>query len=93
VKEKMANKEEKGWSVEAQKWTQQSLPMRYDAKVSTLEDQENLDKLTMDELHGILIAYEMRIGQENSSKGKQPSKHQKQLRTMSLCQMKIGQTY
>jgi hypothetical protein len=34
--------------------------MRYDAKVSTLEDREILDKLTMDELHGILIAYEMR---------------------------------
>jgi hypothetical protein len=29
-----------------------SLPMRYDQKVSTLEHQENLDKLTMDELHG-----------------------------------------
>jgi hypothetical protein len=45
-----------------------SLPMRYDAKVSTLEDREDLDKLTMDELHGILIAYEMRTGQEKSSK-------------------------
>jgi hypothetical protein len=45
-----------------------SLPMRYDAKVSTLEDREDLDKLTMDELHGILIAYEMRTEQEKSSK-------------------------
>ena len=39
--------------------------MRYDAKVSTLEDQKNLDKHTMDELYGIVIAYEMRTGQEN----------------------------
>ena len=37
-----------------------SLPMRYDAKISTLEDKPNLDKLTVDELHGKLIAYEMR---------------------------------
>jgi hypothetical protein len=42
--------------------------MRYDAKVSTLEDREDLDKLTMDELHGIRIAYEMRTKQEKSSK-------------------------
>jgi hypothetical protein len=43
-----------------------SLPMRYDAKVSTLEYREDLYNLTLDELHGILVAYEMRIGQENS---------------------------
>jgi len=40
--------------------------MKYDAKVSTFEDREDLEKLTMDELHGILIAYEMRTWQENS---------------------------
>jgi hypothetical protein len=43
-----------------------SLPMRYDSKVSTLEDRKYLDKLTMDELHGILTAYEMRTMQEKS---------------------------
>jgi hypothetical protein len=42
--------------------------MRYDSKVYTFEDQQNLDKCTMDELHGILITYEMRIKQEKSSK-------------------------
>jgi hypothetical protein len=36
--------------------------MRYDANVSTLEDREDLEKITMDELHGMLIAYEMRTG-------------------------------
>ena len=41
-----------------------SLPKRYYAKV--FEHREDLDKLTMDELHGILIAYEMRTGKENS---------------------------
>ena len=45
-----------------------SLPMRYDANVSTLEDREDLEKLTIHELHGILIAYEIIIGQEKSSK-------------------------
>jgi hypothetical protein len=54
-----------------------SLPMRYDSKVSTLEDRGNLDKLTIDELHGILIAYEMRTGQENPSKGEATFKSSK----------------
>jgi hypothetical protein len=67
--------------------------MRYDAKVSTLEDRENLDKLTMDELHGILIAYEMRTGKISHQKGKQLSKHQRQQRTMSMFQMKNIQIY
>ena len=34
--------------------------MRCDPKVSTLEERDDLKKVTMDELHGILIAYEMR---------------------------------
>ena len=42
--------------------------MIYNPKISTLEDRENLDKLTMNELYGILIAYVMRIGQDNSQK-------------------------
>jgi hypothetical protein len=44
-----------------------SLQMRYDSKVSTLEDQEDLHILTMDELVGIHIAYEMRTGKEMPS--------------------------
>ena len=44
-----------------------SLPLRYDAKVSTIEDRKHLNKLTMDELHGIIIAYKMKIGQEKPS--------------------------
>ena len=45
-----------------------SLLMIYNTNISTLEDREDLNKLTMEELYGILIAYEMRIGQENSQK-------------------------
>ena len=34
----------------------------------TLEEQDELKKVTMYELHGILTAYEMRIGQNGSSR-------------------------
>jgi hypothetical protein len=42
-----------------------SLPMRFDPKVSALEERENLATLSMDELHGILTAYEMRTEHDN----------------------------
>jgi hypothetical protein len=45
-----------------------SLPMRYDAKISTIEDRPELDTLTVDQLHGIFTAYEMRTGNDKPSK-------------------------
>jgi len=45
-----------------------SLPMRFDSKISTLEGRQYIAKLSVDELHGILIAYEMRTKQENPSR-------------------------
>jgi hypothetical protein len=42
-----------------------SLPMIFDPKISTLEEREDLNSISMDELQGIFIAYEMRIEQEN----------------------------
>ena len=42
--------------------------MVYNPKVSTLEDREDINKPTLDELYGILISYELRIGRENHSK-------------------------
>ena len=45
-----------------------TFPMIYNPKVSTLEDREDISKLTLDELYGILIAYELRIRRENHSK-------------------------
>jgi uncharacterized coiled-coil protein SlyX len=42
-----------------------SLPMRFDSKISTLEERVDLATLTMDELHGILTTYEMRIEKDN----------------------------
>ena len=35
-------------------------PMKYDSKVSTLEERDDLDDMIVDELHGIFTAYEMR---------------------------------
>jgi uncharacterized lipoprotein YehR (DUF1307 family) len=42
-----------------------SLLLKYDAKVSTIEETRDLTKMTMDELHGSLIAYEMRTSTES----------------------------
>ena len=45
-----------------------TLPMKYDSKVSTLEEQDDVDALTIDELHGIFTTYEMRIGHNEPSR-------------------------
>ena len=42
-----------------------SLLLKYDAKVSSIEETRDLTKITMDELHGSLIEYEIRIGTES----------------------------
>jgi hypothetical protein len=47
----------------------------------------------MDELHGIITAYEMRTGQENLQKVKQHSKSQNEQKTMNIYRMKATQTY
>jgi hypothetical protein len=46
-----------------------SLLLNYDAKVPAIEETRDLTKMTMDELHGSLIAYEMR----KSTKSDQPN--------------------
>ena len=58
-----------------------TFPMVYNPKVSTLEDREDIDKLTFDELYGILIAYELRIGRENHSKEETTLKYSRRQRT------------
>jgi hypothetical protein len=42
-----------------------SLPMIFDPKISALEERVDLKSISMDELHGIFTAYEMRTEQEN----------------------------
>ena len=65
-----------------------TLAGRFNPKVSVLEYSENLEKLSKEELHGVLIAYEMRLDEEEctshletvfaaskkTNKEKQPSK-------------------
>ena len=45
-----------------------SLLLILDAKVSAIEEIKDLDSLTINELHGILMVYKMRIEKENPSK-------------------------
>jgi hypothetical protein len=42
-----------------------TLPMRFNPKISTLEEISDLNSISMDELHGIFTAYKMRTEQEN----------------------------
>jgi hypothetical protein len=42
-----------------------SLPMRFNTKMSTLEERSDLNSISMDKLHGIFTAYEMKTEQEN----------------------------
>jgi hypothetical protein len=51
-----------------------SLPARFDSKISALEERTDLDTLEMDELHGILIAYEMTTSGEKERRSFQGSK-------------------
>jgi hypothetical protein len=41
------------------------LPMRFDPKISALEERADINSIIMDKLHGIFAAYEMRTEQEN----------------------------
>jgi len=43
-----------------------SLPQIFDSKVSAIEEAKDLNTFNMDEMHGSLIAYEMRIGKGKS---------------------------
>ena len=51
-----------------------------DSKVSTLEYRKAFDKVTMDEIHGILIPYEMRTEKENPSRREATFKASKKTR-------------
>jgi hypothetical protein len=42
-----------------------SLPIIFDSKISSLEERVDLATMTMDALHGIITAYEMRIEKYN----------------------------
>jgi hypothetical protein len=42
-----------------------SLPMRFDPKISAIQERLALVALSVDELHGIVTTYEMRTKQDN----------------------------
>jgi hypothetical protein len=44
-----------------------SLPMRYDANISTIEDKDDLSTLPVDQLHGIFTTCELRTGNDKTS--------------------------
>ena len=58
-----------------------TLPMEYNPKVSTLEDWEKLEELTMDELYGILRAHDLRLGIDNLPKGEETLKVKKKTKS------------
>jgi hypothetical protein len=70
-----------------------SLPMRFNPKISTLKERLDLDSISMDELHRIFTAYEMRNEQENldvketifkdSKRSKQKKKEQEEYSSRS----------
>ena len=45
-----------------------TLPKRFNPKISALEERTNLDTMTVDQLHGTLLAYEMTIEDEDTSR-------------------------
>ena len=55
--------------------------MRFDSKISAKEERSNLHTMTLDELHGILTAYEMRTKQEDPSGKEAAFKASNQKRT------------
>ena len=45
-----------------------TLPKRFNPKISALEERTDLKTMTVDQLHGTLVAYEMRIEDEDTSR-------------------------
>jgi hypothetical protein len=56
------------------------LPLRFDPKISALEERADLATLSMDDLHGILTAYEIRTEQDNPSRKEASFKSSKKTR-------------
>jgi hypothetical protein len=59
------------------------LPIRFDPKISSLEEKEDIGTLSMDELHGIFIAYEMIQNKRTQSKNNHLSRHPRRQRGIS----------
>ena len=56
------------------------LPMRFNPKISALEERSDLNLISMDELHGIFTEYEMRNKQKNPDVKEEAFKASKRLK-------------
>ena len=45
-----------------------TLPKRFNPKISSVEERTDLKTMTVEQLHGTLVAYEMRIEDEDTSR-------------------------
>jgi hypothetical protein len=54
-----------------------SLPMRFNPKISSLKERSDLDSISMDELHKIFTAYEMRTEQADVKEASKRSNKKK----------------
>jgi hypothetical protein len=70
-----------------------SLPMRFDPKILALEEREDLGTLSMDELHVIFTAYEMRTTKENLVTKEEPFKASKKTKKKNKWKSKLGCIY
>jgi hypothetical protein len=66
------------------------LLMRFDPKISTLEEREYLGMLSMDELHGIFTTYKMRTKQEDSFKKEAAFKESKYTKKKKISNSKLS---
>jgi hypothetical protein len=62
-----------------------SLPLRFDSKVSSIEEMKDLEKLMKDDLHGILTSYEMRTKKEKLAHKEATFKASKKTKGHKLC--------
>ena len=67
-----------------------SLPDRFDSKISAIEEAKDLDTLKMDELHGILTAYEMRKGGPSSKDAAFKASKSKKGKERNDCSDELG---
>ena len=61
---------EKMEDIDVVKKVLRSLLDKFDSKISTIEEAKDINKYTMDDIHGALVAYEMRKVENNNPQAK-----------------------
>jgi hypothetical protein len=70
-----------------------SLPIIFDPKISSWEEIIDLDRLSMDERHGIFTAYEMRIEKDNPVMKEETFKKSKKTKKQNKAKSKPNSSY